>query len=86
MDYTSIQEQQITGYFDNTDDMFIMTKEEIEELTDLQDHIFDLVGDYPHFVTIDDARQFVDSLEYQIETEGHSPSFAYDLVVGEMGL
>jgi hypothetical protein len=68
------------------DSVFIMTDAEIEELTDLQDAIYDIVGDYPHFVSLDDARQFYDSLEYLIETEGYSPGHAYDSVVTEMGL
>jgi hypothetical protein len=86
MDYTSIQEQIHTGYFDHSDDMLVMSDTEREELETITDTIHDLAGDYPKFESVEDARQFLNNLEQYIETEGYSPSHAYDLVMKDMGL
>jgi hypothetical protein len=86
MDYTSIQEQIHTGYFDHSDDMLVMSDTEREELETITDTIHDLAGDYPKFESVEDAQRFLSGLENYIEVESYGPGHAYDLVMKDMEL
>jgi hypothetical protein len=68
------------------DTMFILTDEELREIAALEDYIYDIAGDYPKFVTVNDAKNFAGALEYYVETEGYSPSHAYEAALKDMDL
>lgn len=74
----------VMGWMTNM--LAVMTTSELDELTDLEDHLLDVTGEYHNFMSLNDARQFAESIEYYMETEGYSAAVATNFTKRDMGL